>query len=253
MKTLLSVVVSLCAVILLTPSAEASSWIGSDGKTHIKVAACTLVNTRSEADASHVYTLNPDHTIKLNDAYYAVWSRNARCDELQFHVDHSTSLLRLTQWLAAEARSWSENIRGSHLNNQTVSTPRREWFFIQNGVARRIPDILTGWSSGLLVGDRYSIYDGDYFYAHVTIGSPLRFSEGRYADEIHGIWKEGNNDFSMFPTKLASQIDYYHTTSGYGNIFTSCSYNINFPGDPMAALLDWSWMQRNPGCPLAGQ
>ena len=33
------------------------------------------------------------------NAYTSIWGRDPRCDELQFHLDHSTSLTRLQSWL----------------------------------------------------------------------------------------------------------------------------------------------------------
>ncbi len=50
-----------------------------------KVGDCILVDTPSEADATHVYTLNPNFTRQMNTAYMRYFGRNARCDELQFH------------------------------------------------------------------------------------------------------------------------------------------------------------------------
>lgn len=39
----------------------------------------------------------------MYDAYNSSWGRAPRCDELQFHLDHSTPLDRLTDWLKGQA------------------------------------------------------------------------------------------------------------------------------------------------------
>ncbi|XOU94191.1 MAG: hypothetical protein ACNFW9_05095 [Candidatus Kerfeldbacteria bacterium] len=242
-------------LIILIPSVNAGTWnrISNGTATPIVIGDCTLIDTLAEADSTHVYTLNPDHTSDLNSRYVSYWSRNARCDELQFHVDHSTSISRLNLWLDGVSKGWLDNIGSTHYNNQTVSTLNHEWFFIENGVARRIPDVLTGWSWGFLVEDRLSIYQTQYFYDNVTIGAPVDFNEGQYAEKIHSIWKDDDSDFSFLPARLAEQIQYYYDSTGItesGNLFERCNYGTTTPGNPMTILLDWSWMLNNSYCAL---
>ncbi len=257
MKKSLLLVASMFAMVLLASPAYAKSWIGSDGKTPLKVTDCTLVDTRTEADATHVYTLNPDFTNRLNYQYWQYWYRNARCDELQFHVDHNTTLTRLGEWLESRALARYRDMANSIYEGQTLSTSSHEWFFVQDGVLHRIPDALTGWSWGLLVGDRYSIPDRHNlsFRQLVTIGSPLNFDEGQYATTINSIWKQGLRDYSSLPTRMGDLITGFEKGNPpyWNGIFTACSYTASFSGDPSQNLLDWSWMLRNPGCALAGQ
>lgn len=253
----LSILIFLGAFLLLVPTANAGTWL-APGSAHdpFIVGNCTLVNTSSEADSTHVYTLNPDHTKLLDDAYSRYWQRHARCDELQFQIDHNTPLSRLNSWLDGVAKGWYDNIGTTHFNNQTVSTSQHEWFFIKDGVAYRVHDILTGWSWGLLIGDRISIppQHTQYFYNTVTFGNSLHFSGGTNADKINNIWKNEDRNFSSLPTRLADQITMFHedarASGGYGSIFEVCTFQSTFPGDPFYSLLDWSWTQRNPGCPL---
>ncbi|MFA6512018.1 MAG: Ig-like domain-containing protein [Patescibacteria group bacterium] len=40
---------------------------------------------------------------QVYDAYIDVWGREPRCTELQFHLDHNTSIDRLKEWLAGES------------------------------------------------------------------------------------------------------------------------------------------------------
>ncbi|MFA6272082.1 MAG: hypothetical protein WC693_03160 [Patescibacteria group bacterium] len=214
---------------------------------------CTLVNTPAEADATHVYTLNPDYTKLLAVEYPAFWERQARCDELQFHVDHNTPKARLSSWLLTTAQSWLQNISTSHYKNQTVSTSRDEWFFINESGAHRIPDILTGWSWGLLGEDYLKISPRltDSFYNSVTIGSPLQFNDGQYAEKIRAIWKNGDRNFDTLPTRLGTSLSGY--TYGYPKLFTSCPSSCGSPTDRHCGnLLDWRWFQSNQGyrtCP----
>ncbi|PIY95469.1 MAG: hypothetical protein COY66_06760 [Candidatus Kerfeldbacteria bacterium CG_4_10_14_0_8_um_filter_42_10] len=213
---------------------------------------CIMVTTRAEADNNHVYTLNPDNTIMLNFYYSAYWSRNARCDELQFHVDHNTTGAVLINWLDSVARSWYDNIGSSHYKHQTVSTSRHEWFFVNEDGIHRIPDWLTALSWGLLINDRYSIpanHTTD-FYDSVTIGAPLNFSEGQYADKIHDIWLEGDDDYSTLPERIEEEIN---LVKAQANVFNTCTFSwySAYPGNPWRNLFDWTWMLHNPGCPLA--
>ncbi|MDD5342466.1 MAG: hypothetical protein PHI73_03985 [Patescibacteria group bacterium] len=207
---------------------------------------CIMVNLRSEADATHVYTLNPDNTYYLNYEYRQRWSRNARCDELQFHVDHNTTRERLVSWLNSVASDWYKNIGSSHFKNQTVSTTKNEWFYIDSAGAHRIPDWLTSLSWGLLIQDKLTIEATmtGLFYKNVTIAPPLQFNDGQYASKITAIWKNGDRDFSTLPVRLADVLEGY--TYGYPKIFTSCPSPCGSPTDRnCGSLLDWRWTYSN--------
>lgn len=209
---------------------------------------CVMVDTRSEADSTHVYTLNPDNTVKLNQAYWRRWGRGARCDELQFHIDHNTPVLRLELWLDSVAYDRYANIGGTHFESQTVSTSRHEWFLVKNGVLHRIPDWLTALSWGLLINDRFSIPDVHEikFYNLVTIGEPLSFNQGSYFKKINAIWSQGSRDYSKLPSGLQDEV------RDRLSLFTDCTFGYRYGfNNTYRVLLDWTWMLRNPDCPLA--
>lgn len=239
--------------LLLAKTGQTAVW-QSPSSGPYKAGNCTLVSTKAEADATHVYTLNPDNTYRINTAYLNYWGRNARCDELQFHVDHNTTLSRLGSWLKSVAIGWYKNIGTTHFNNQTISTTRHEWFLVQNGVVRRIPDWLTGLSFGLLINDRLDIpYTlANDFYSLIKLGSPLNFNEGAYATKIRAIWKNGDTNYSTLPSKMVDEINYFTKESSLneGDVFNKCTfvYPGFYPGNPYDALLDWTWMLHNPGC-----
>ncbi len=223
-----------------------------------KAGNCIMVDQESEADATHVYTLNPDNTYLLNFEYYRRWGRNARCDELQFHVDHNTTRSRLVEWLNEVEASRYQNMAASRYEGNTVSTNRHEWYFIKDGVAHRIYDWVTGLSWGLLVDHRKSIPYANMgaFYDNVSFGDPLNYTEGNFYEEINAIWKDGERDFSNLPTLMAEEIEYWineglYSPGNYHSIFEHCSFIWRCPGDSYGHLLDWGWMARNPGCPLA--
>ncbi|PIY95913.1 MAG: hypothetical protein COY66_05650 [Candidatus Kerfeldbacteria bacterium CG_4_10_14_0_8_um_filter_42_10] len=227
----------------------------------LKIGNCTLINTIAEKDATHIYTLNPGFTVQLNSAYINYWNRNARCDELQFHVDHNTSLTTLNNWLGQIAVSWYKNISATHLNHQTISTSRHEWFYIDENGVHRIPDILTAWSFGLLLDDRFSVNPSltDAFYNNVTIGTPLNFNNGQYKTQINNIWKNNASiTDSGLPATLITNLNYldaYHYIGhpfGYNGVFDNCQLDgWNLESRVYENLLDWSWMLRNHDCPLA--
>lgn len=254
--------ISAIVVFLFTFTANssvASTYIDPEtGHDNYSAGNCIMVTTREEADNNHVYTLNPDNTIYLNFLYTAYWDRNARCDELQFHVDHNTPQVRLANWLDSVARSWYDNISSTHYNHQTISTSRHEWFYVDEAGLHRIPDWLTATSWGLLISDRYSIPANHTidFYDSVTITAPLNFSDGQYTDKINAIWKENDRNFSSIPSLLADEVNFM-LNRGDGEepykweIFDDCGYEYLSSGDEYGNLLDWSWMLRNPGCPLA--
>ncbi|MBU0706934.1 hypothetical protein KKG41_01020 [Patescibacteria group bacterium] len=255
MKKLIYIII-LFFVVVLTPfdSVDASEW--TQGNDYYMAGDCYMVDTPAEADATHVYTLNPDHTNNLNQAYYNNWQRQARCDELQFHVDHNTTLTRLNTWLREIAIGWYQNIGGSHFEGQTVSTSRHEYFLVQNGVIRRIPDWLTAMSWGLLVKDRLSIpyAHTEVFYSSISLGTPLPYSEGNFVDDMNSIWQEGSRDFSDLPERLGDEIDFFarYRSSG-GMVFANCAfaYPTAYPGNPHSDLFAWDWMHLNPGCSLS--
>ncbi|MFC1687268.1 hypothetical protein ACFL0L_01720 [Patescibacteria group bacterium] len=249
MKYLVSLVAIIAVFAFINTAHAGNYYYGSDGQTPLKAGDCKLVKTESEASEIYVYTLNPDYTILLNQSYFDHWQRNARCDELQFHVDHNTTRTRLRVWLRDIAYGWYSDIGASHLKNQTVSTGDYEWFFIQNGTIRRIPDILTAWSWGLLINDRITIprEHTDDFYNLTTLGAPLNFNDGQYVDDINDIWNDGNRDYSSLPSRLADDIQ--SQVSGTKRVFERCTYSSG--SSPYRALLDWGWMLRNSGCALA--
>lgn len=253
MKKLLFITVIVGLGLLVGQSVEAATWKDpADPSEPYKAGDCTMVSTRAEATAGKVYTLNPDNTYQLSLAYHQRWDRNARCDELQFHVDHSTPLVRLQTWLDDVAYGWYANIGSTHYLHQTISTARHEWFFVDTDGIHRIPDWLTALSWGLLVEDRLSVpaHHTERFYASVTIAAPLNFSAGQYADEIHSYWKGGVTDYSGVPARMASDIESRAVCNpAYCiSIFESCSYGLQFAADPYYNLLDWRWMYSNPGC-----
>ncbi|MFA6392248.1 MAG: hypothetical protein WCW66_05915 [Patescibacteria group bacterium] len=249
--------IAICAFVLfqLSQPAQAKIWRSpSYPYGDLVVGHCILVDTISEADDTHVYTLNPDNTTAINFEYYEHWNRNARCDELQFHVDHNTPIIRLREWLRGVAIGWYQNIGTSHFKNQTVSTPSHEWFFIDEAGAHRIPDWLTALSWGLLMYDRISIglpVSGD-FHKYVKFSTPLNFGDGNYADKVSSIWLENDTDYSTLPNRLVEEINRKDADSSYPVLGNGvCTYPGTYPGDPYRALLDWGWMLRNPGCPMA--
>lgn len=226
---------------------QAATYEDANGIS-LLIGSCTLVSTRPEADATHVYTLNPDHTIQLDQAYLDFLSRNARCDELQFHVDHATTLERLRLWLGDTALKVFIDGAPTRLEGQTVSTSRHEWFFLTNGTLHRIPDWLTALSWGLLMTDRQSIpmHLTTAFYDTMAVGEPLNFSRGPYATTIHRIWKEGLTNYSSLPKRLAAEISAFTENSSYENAFLTNVYVPRSAHDAYANLLDWSWMEANP-------
>lgn len=217
-----------------------------------KVGKCVLVDTKSEMDSKHVYTLNPDYAGKIGKEYQSRWLRDARCDELQFHIDRNTSLSRLNLWLDNIAAGWYKNIGKTHFKNKTVSTTKSEWFYVDGQGMHRIPDWLTGLSWGLIIGDRISIpvAHTDAFYKNAPISSALRFEDGKYAKKIKSIWKNNNRDFSNLPKSMDKEITLVLKEA---NVFEACGFSwySAYPGNPWKALLNWDWMKRNPKCPLA--
>ncbi len=254
MKKILLASTLFLLIFLIAPRVNAATWKDKYDVTEPYMAGtCYMVDQQSEADATHVYTLNPDNTYELNQSYYKHWYRDARCDELQFHVDHNTPLARLNAWLDEVAYGWYANLSATHYNHQTVSTSRHEWFYVDENGIHRIPDWLTAMSWGLLTADRLSIPEPqtNRFYELVTIAAPLNFNDGKYADKINDIWKNHDRDFSTLPSKIASEINSY--TFGYHKIFTSCPTSCGGLTDRWCgSLFDWRWVYDNPGydtCP----
>lgn len=265
------IIIGLALFALLAPVAQAGTWKSPHYPYgDLTLGNCALVNTQSEANATHVYTLNPDNTIAINSAYMSRWDRNARCDEIQFHVDHNTSINRLTNWLDETAYGWYANIGTSHFKNQTISTSRHEWFFVDVNGIHRIPDWLTALSRGLLINDRISIPPAhtEKFYELAEIGPPLLFSSiekgqtqwlGPWSEKVYNIWKNGDRDYTTghppMPSRLVEELGRRTDCASFAGscsiLFESCQYIPYTPPDEYENLLDWSWMLRNPGCPLA--
>lgn len=246
---LLSIIISAGVLFLLSNAASADTYRSPyyPYEKGYKAGDCIMVDDRSEADATHVYTLNPSHTVNLNNSYYLYWNRNARCDELQFHVDHNTSDKKLRAWLGKKSVAWFKNLKVSPLEGTTISQGTG-WFLIKDGKTRKIPDWLTGLSWGLVIWDKRTIGEPlrAAFTQYVKSGAPLDFNDGPNADKIRTIWKDGDRDFSLLPERLASEITNSLT------FFTECRANLGH-GDPRDRPLNWDWMLRNPGCPLEGE
>lgn len=71
--------------------------------------SCSFSTTVRDSETLQVPTLfvvgsETDQYLRaVHDAYVAYWDREPRCDEMQFHLDHSTPLDRLTEWLKGQA------------------------------------------------------------------------------------------------------------------------------------------------------
>lgn len=247
-KALWVIVLAGIGLVVAAKLSQAATW-KDDNNQPMKAGSCTLVDTKAEADTTHVYTLNPSNTLNINRLYVTHWTRDARCDEIRFHVDHNTSSVRLDSWLSDTAMGWYKNIGATHFRGHTVSTSQHEWFYIDTEGAHRIPDWLTASAWGLLIDDRISIPVGHTatFYKYVKIASPIKFQDGMYATKMNAIWKNSDRDFSVLPSRFASEITW---ANGTREVFTQCNYNADH-GDPRGVLLDWHWMKYNPGCPLA--
>ena len=86
-----------------TPIDRLTSWLQQETiKEKYDCKYSTTLSDDSTVRVKSMFTLNSDTDKYLNDvynAYYDNWGRYPRCDELQFHLDHSTPLSRLTSWL----------------------------------------------------------------------------------------------------------------------------------------------------------
>jgi chitodextrinase len=229
------------ALFLSAASAILALGYQKDNGDPLYAGQCRLVSNRAEAGPTKVYTLNPDHTIKLNNLYKDYYNRNARCDELQFHVDHNTSIYRLELWLSETMLGWFRTIGKTHFEGQTISTSRHEWYFVQGGVLHRIYDWPTALAWGLLPADRLSIpYQlTDRFYNIVTIGNPLDFSKGQYATPIHNLWKRGMENISVLPLSMQNEIIKFKNSNTYQSAFTG-RHRLTYHG-AYGALLTWGW------------
>lgn len=215
----------------------------------LTAGTCVMVNTRAEAKRGNaVYTLNPDHTIKLNQAYLSFWGRNARCDELQFHVDRNMKIAKLSSWLNKRAVAWYRDLKNSPYEGRTVSTSRREWFLVQNGQLRHIPDWLTAMSWGLRIPARASIPSRmtDIFYESATVGEPLQYSAGPYWSAIEERRRNGTALPATVPQPVRDEVQAFAQNAVFGNIFFLQRYVPRSADDAYAKLLDWSWVAENP-------
>ncbi len=165
-------------------------------------------------------------------------------------IDHNNSLAKIQGFLRKVLR---QRFLSGYYDNQTI-TINHEWYFITHGTARRIPDWLTSSAYGLLYSDRayvsnrYEVLRS--FQQSFIIGEPLRFGDGPYAEKILSIWQMGDTDYTTLPQRLAENITLLVTGA---NVFRDCTYQGFSSTDRSSDnSLDWSWMLRSPGCPLAG-
>lgn len=242
--------IAFCLLLAGGLRASAAVWVRGDG-TPITVAGCTLVNKQREADATHVYTKNVELTRAINQLYRQLFYRRASCGELQFHALHATSTKKLTAWMLKKSTAWFRSVAGTVYQNRTVSTDRGDWFFLSNGVAKKIPDWLTAVSWGLLMEDRIELPSvlTDLFYANVPFSALLNFSDGPYAATTRSLWLDGTTDTSALPARLAAEVATFRDGNGWPSafhVFESTSYIKRSASDPYATLLDWTWLAGNP-------
>ncbi len=73
---------------------------------------CNFSTTVSDDDTVKVKSLftkgssTDTYLAEVQDDYKKAWGRDPRCDELQFHLDHSTPLSSLVNWLAEVAKQF---------------------------------------------------------------------------------------------------------------------------------------------------
>jgi hypothetical protein len=237
----------LILVLLALPlKIEAGTYpTGQFDDTPLKAGNCTMVNTEAEKSVTTVYTLNPDHTRSLAYQYRNVWHREARCDELQFHVDHNTTINCLRLWLIEVEKERYRNMGTSIYNGQTMSTPRYDWFLIKDGKRYHIPDLPTAYAWGLLVQDRISVssFLTDYFYEHVEDGGALNYTDGQYFEQIDDVWRNLNFSQSTFPTRLQEELETQFSQNAFTYI-NPCSIDLYIRG-AYCKLLDFGWTSQN--------
>lgn len=98
-----------------TPLTTLTKWLADQHIT--EKFGCQISETVSDAQTLRIakpLTLGNDddkYLSSVSSAYLAAWNREPRCDELQFHLDHSTSLERLQTWLAENVPSAESQAR----------------------------------------------------------------------------------------------------------------------------------------------
>lgn len=164
---------------------------------------CVLTPDPSEKDANTVYTLNIAFTNEFNSMYYTYWGRPARCDELQYHAEGSTSKQRLGNWLReVELERYS-----SHYYDGTVSTYDHKVWRLVNGKRQRIHDWLTMVAWGYLPEDNKSIYwplTGHFYNAYPEIDS-LQYNQGPYFEQVDEMWRNHTEDIDV-PQRLLDEL-----------------------------------------------
>ncbi len=243
MRRLVIIVSAMLFVLSLAVSPSVLLSAPQTGLTGNRIGGCAMVAKRAEAGPSTVFTKNIRHARSVNQAYQRIWGRNARCDELQLHENRSTKITDLYNWLRAIALARYRSIGTSSLEGRTVSTARHEWFLVQRGVLRKIPDWPTALAWGLALSQRTSIPAGmtEAFYGSVTVGEPLRFADGPYMRTVEALWKRRSQDFTALPLAVASEV---MRLVREADIFNTNRYEPR--NAAFARLLDWRWLTGNP-------
>lgn len=213
----------------------------------------------SEKNSQTVKARTLDEVRNINRLYFNEWGRDARVDELQFHVDHVASHAVLTAWLednpqapctlynaACRYNVGTEQI--DRLAGHTVSTDAHEFFFIKDGKRWVIPDFPTMNAWGLLFNDRWSTIGPAtaYLKSHYPLGGTLNYADGVYHDEIQTYWsgRDGNAVPETLPEAMQ---DLFVQTMDSNVIYGDWHWlgvqtSSSWVGYSYNNLLDWSYL-----------
>lgn len=153
-----------------------------------------------------------DEVNNINNIYREIRGNNARCDELDFHVQHVTphDVLRnwLTETLGIKVLSASVvNVNVGDLEGKTIlDRSNGKLYLIKDGARHWAPDVLTMASHGLIYED--GIVLENYQVSSIVLGYQLKYWEGKYYRTIEVVLREGNKEAIRFlPARLNEEVE----------------------------------------------
>ncbi|MFA6198280.1 MAG: hypothetical protein WC734_03965 [Patescibacteria group bacterium] len=206
---------------------------------------CVLTPDPAQKNATTVYTLNIDMARKIESAYLEWWNRAPRCDEVQYHIEHNTTIIKLSSWLSkVEIQRFKDHTYDGLVKTHAQGTygDAKTWRLI-NGKRQRVYDWPTQMAWGFVSADLKPIniqLSNEFFAAYPEI-APLKYSDGPYKTQVDTVWKTGATDINA-PARLKTELIKFGVEYGFFKYRDACSQFMRGCGTGY----DYTFLYTNP-------
>ncbi len=88
-----------------------------------------------------------EEVINYDNLYLEYFGRQARCDELEFHLQHNTSHEDLITWMMEqEDYTWWSNLITTYEGEAIYGSVSKDVYYVKDGLLYSVPDLMTAYA-----------------------------------------------------------------------------------------------------------